>query len=132
MLGTAALFGAAFGILIERGQICFTSAFRDLWISGRATMTKAITLGMAVSSVATLVIILVYGLEPITKIAAPSTLIGGLLFGLGIVMAGGCETGMMYRLMEGQVVFLPVFIGNIVGATALAYAWDRLGYTICL
>ncbi|MNH89634.1 putative inner membrane protein [compost metagenome] len=127
MLGTAAIFGAAFGILIERGQICFTSAFRDLWISGRATMTKAIAVGMAVSSVATLIIILVYGLDPITKIAAPSTLIGGLLFGLGIVMAGGCETGMMYRLMEGQVVFLPVFIGNIIGTTALAYAWDHMG-----
>nr|WP_082926903.1 selenium metabolism membrane protein YedE/FdhT [Paenibacillus tuaregi] len=127
MLGTAALFGAAFGILIERGQICFTSAFRDLWISGRATMTKAIAVGMAVSSAATLVIILVYGLDPITKIAAPSTLVGGILFGLGIVMAGGCETGMMYRLMEGQVAFLPVFIGNIIGATALAYAWDHLG-----
>lgn len=127
MLGTAALFGAAFGILIERGQICFTSAFRDLWISGRATMTKAIAVGMAVSSAATLIVILVYGLDPITKIAAPSTFIGGLLFGLGIVMAGGCETGMMYRLMEGQVVFLPVFIGNIIGATALAYAWDHMG-----
>lgn len=127
MLGTAALFGAAFGILIERGQICFTSAFRDLWISGRATMTKAIAVGMAVSSVATLIVILVYGLDPITKIAAPSTFIGGLLFGLGIVMAGGCETGMMYRLMEGQVVFLPVFIGNIIGATSLAYAWDHMG-----
>ncbi len=127
MLGTAALFGAAFGILIERGQICFTSAFRDLWISGRATMTKAITLGMAVSSVVTLIIILVNGMDPVTKMAAPSTLIGGLLFGVGIVMAGGCETGMMYRLMEGQVVFLPVFIGNIIGATVLAYGWDHLG-----
>lgn len=127
MLGTAALFGAGFGILIERGQICFTSAFRDLWISGRATMTKAIAIGMAVSSIATLIIIVVYGLDPITKIAAPSTFIGGLLFGLGIVMAGGCETGMMYRLMEGQVVFLPVFVGNIIGATLLAYAWDHAG-----
>ncbi|QCT02912.1 protein of unknown function DUF395 YeeE/YedE [Paenibacillus algicola] len=127
MLGTAALFGAVFGILIERGQICFTSAFRDLWISGRATMTKAITLGMAVSAIATLIIILVAGLDPVTKLAAPSTLVGGLLFGLGIVMAGGCETGMMYRMMEGQIVFVPVFIGNILGATALAYSWDHLG-----
>lgn len=127
MLGVAALFGAGFGILIERGQICFTSAFRDLWISGRATMTKAIIVGMAVSSVATLAILLIYGMEPITKIAALSTLVGGLLFGVGIVMAGGCETGMMYRLMEGQIVFLPVFLGNVIGAGALAYAWDHLG-----
>ncbi|WP_050616320.1 selenium metabolism membrane protein YedE/FdhT [Bacillus testis] len=127
VLGIAALFGAAFGILIERGQICFTSAFRDLWVSGRATMTKAIAVGMFVSTIATFIIIMYYGLEPITKIAAPSTFIGGLLFGLGIVLAGGCETGMMYRMMEGQVLYVVVFIGNVIGATFLAYAWDHLG-----
>lgn len=126
LLGFAALFGAAFGILIERGQICFTSAFRDLWVSGRALMAKAIAAGMAISTLFTFFIIMYYGLEPVTKITAPSTLIGGILFGLGIVLAGGCETGMMYRLMEGQVVFIPVFVGNIVGATFLAYAWDHL------
>ena len=52
---------------------------------------------------------------------------GGVLFGLGIVIASGCETGMMYRLMEGQVLFLPVFAGNVIGATVLAYGWDNLG-----
>lgn len=127
LLGTAAIFGAIFGILIERGQICFTSAFRDLWLTGRGVMAKAIIIAMAVSSIITLFIILVYGMEPITQIAAPSTFIGGFLFGLGIVLASSCETGMMYRLMEGQVLYLSVFVGNIIGVTALAYAWDHLG-----
>ena len=126
-LGLGALFGLAFGILIERGQICFTAAFRDLFLVGRSLMAKAIIIGMAVSSVLTFIIISAYDLTPITQIAALSTLVGGALFGLGIVMASGCETGMMYRLMEGQVLFLPVFIGNIIGATFLAYAWDHLG-----
>ena len=127
LLGIAAIFGAAFGILIERGQICFTSAFRDLWVSGRATMTKAIAVGIAISTVFTFIVITIYGFEPITKIAAPSTFVGGVLFGLGIVLAGGCETGMMYRVMEGQVLYLFVFAGNIIGATFLAYGWDHLG-----
>lgn len=127
LLGLGALFGLAFGILIERGQICFTSAFRDLFLVGRSLMAKAIIGGMAISSIATFIIISTYGLTPITQIAALSTLIGGALFGLGIVMASGCETGMMYRLMEGQVLFLPVFVGNIIGATLLAYGWDHLG-----
>lgn len=127
MLGTAAIFGAFFGILIERGQICFTSAFRDLWISGRGVMAKAIIIAMAASSVATLIVISVYGIDPITQIAAPSTFVGGFLFGLGIVLASSCETGMMYRLMEGQILYLTVFVGNIIGVTVLAYAWDHLG-----
>lgn len=127
MLGFGALFGACFGILIERGQICFTSAFRDLWMMGRGKMAKAIIVGMAVSSVLTIIVISFYGVPPITQIAAVSTLIGGVLFGLGIVLASSCETGMMYRLMEGQVLYITVFVGNILGATFLAYAWDHLG-----
>ena len=119
LLALGALFGLAFGALIERGQICFTSAFRDLFLVGRSLMAKAIIVGMAIISVC--------DLTPVTQVAAPSTLVGGILFGLGIVMASGCETGMMYRLMEGQVLFLPVFVGNIIGATLLAYAWDHLG-----
>ncbi|MGB8955975.1 MAG: selenium metabolism membrane protein YedE/FdhT [Tumebacillaceae bacterium] len=126
LLGVAALFGAAFGLLIERGQICFTSAFRDLWISGRAVMTKAIAVGMIISVVLTFWY-LQHGMTAAIKVSAPSTLIGGVLFGLGIVLAGGCETGMMYRMMEGQVLFFVVGLGNLVGATFLAYAWDHLG-----
>lgn len=127
MLAIAAVFGAAFGILIERGQICFTSAFRDLWVSGRATMTKALAFGMAVATIVTFIFIVGFGYEPLIKITAISTFIGGLLFGLGIVLAGGCETGMMYRAMEGQILYIVVFIGNIIGATFLAYGWDHLG-----
>lgn len=127
LLAIAALFGAGFGILIERGQICFTSAFRDLWISGRAVMTKAIAVGMIISTILTFIIVMQPGIDPIIRVAAPSTLIGGLLFGIGIVMAGGCETGMMYRAMEGQVLFWVVGLGNVIGATILAYGWDHLG-----
>lgn len=126
LIAAAALFGAGFGILIERGQVCFTSAFRDLWVSGRATLTKAIAAGMIISTVVTFILIQ-SGMEAIIKVAAPSTFIGGLLFGIGIVLAGGCETGMMYRVMEGQVLFWSVFAGNIVGATFLAFSWDHLG-----
>ncbi len=50
-LGLAMLFGVGFGLLIERAQICFTSAFRDMWITGRTHMAKAIIIGMAVSAI---------------------------------------------------------------------------------
>jgi uncharacterized protein len=126
LLAVACIAGALFGILIERGQICFTSAFRDLWVSGRAVMSKAIPVGMIISVIITFFYIQ-NGSVAIIKMAAPSTAIGGLLFGFGIVLAGGCETGMMYRAMEGQLLFWVVGAGNIVGATALAYGWDHLG-----
>lgn len=126
ILAVACIAGALFGILIERGQICFTSAFRDLWISGRAVMSKAIAVGMMISVVITFFYIQ-SGSLALIKVAAPSTAIGGLLFGFGIVLAGGCETGMMYRAMEGQLLYWVVGAGNIIGATVLAYGWDHLG-----
>jgi uncharacterized membrane protein YedE/YeeE len=50
--------------------------------------------------------------------------IGGLLFGFGIVLAGGCETGWMYRAVEGQVHYWWGGLGNIIGATWLL-RWQR-------
>jgi uncharacterized protein len=124
-LGLAALFGVAFGLIVERAQICFTSAFRDLWLTGRTQMAKAILIGIAVSAIG------VYsytqrGVPPITEWAGPNVAIGGLLFGFGIVVAGGCETGWMCRAVEGQVHFWLVGAGSIIGGTLLAACWDSL------
>lgn len=102
--GFAMLCGLIFGLLIERAQICFTSVFRDLWVTGRAYMAKAIIFGI----------------------------IGGLLFGFGIVLAGGCETGWMYRSMEGQVHFMWGGVGNVAGSTLLAYLWDDIAPALAL
>ncbi|MBE2894401.1 selenium metabolism membrane protein YedE/FdhT [Spirabiliibacterium falconis] len=124
-LGFAMLAGVGFGLLIERAQICFTSAFRDLWLTGRGLMLKAIIYGMLISTIG-IFSYLQLGMTPKIMWAAPSALIGGLLFGFGIVLAGGCETGWMYRALEGQVHFVWVGIGNIIGSTALAAVWDDI------
>ncbi|MFN6882925.1 selenium metabolism membrane protein YedE/FdhT, partial [Proteus mirabilis] len=122
-LGFAMLGGIGFGILIERAQICFTSAFRDLWITGRTHMAKAIIIGMAVSAVGIFSYVQL-GAAPKIMWAGPNAVIGGLLFGFGIVLAGGCETGWMYRAVEGQIHFWWVGLGNVIGSTILAYYWD--------
>lgn len=124
-LGLAMLFGVGFGLLIERAQICFTSAFRDMWITGRTHMAKAIILGMAVSAIGIFSYVQL-GVEAKIMWAGPNAVIGGLLFGFGIVLAGGCETGWMYRAVEGQVHYWWVGLGNVIGSTLLAYFWDDL------
>ena len=124
-LGIAMLCGVGFGLLIERAQICFTSAFRDMWITGRTHMAKAIILGMAVSAIGIYSYVQL-GVPPKIMWAGPNAVIGGLLCGFGIVLAGGCETGWMYRAVEGQVHFWWVGLGNVLGSTLLAYYWDDL------
>ena len=131
VLGLACLFGLLFGGLIERAQICFTSAARDLWTTGRSSIAYGILLGMAVASIGTFAAI---GLGAAPKIfwMGPNAILGGLLFGIGIVVAGGCETGWMYRAMEGQVQFWVVGLGNVIGGTLVAVYWDELGGALAL
>jgi len=120
----AIIFGFGFGFLIQKGQICFTSAFRDLWLIGRANTAKALVWGMVVQTIITAVF-LAKGMPPkVIWWAGPGALLGGVLFGIGIVIAGGCETGWMYRTVEGQIQFWFVGVGNVIGATILTIGWD--------
>lgn len=118
-LGLAMLFGVG-RLLIERAQICFTSAFRDLWISGRAHMAKAIIFGMAVSAIGIFSYVQL-GVAPKIMWAGPNAVIGGLLFGFGIVLAGGCETGWMYRAVEVRAL--------LVGGPRQCHRFDHHGTT---
>lgn len=131
VLGMACLFGLLFGGLIERAQICFTSAARDLWTTGRTQAALGILLGMAAACVGTFAAIH-NGLPPKIFWMGPNAVIGGVLFGIGIVLAGGCETGWMYRSMEGQVHFWVVGVGNVIGGTLVAVFWDQLGTSLAL
>ena len=124
-LGMAMLFGAAFGLIIAKAQICFTSAFRDIFTTGRSELAIAIIVGMAVATLGVFTY-LNMGVAPKIFWTGPNVVIGGLLFGFGIVIAGGCECGWMYRAVEGQVHFWIVGVGNIIGATLLAFVWDDI------
>ncbi|AXH16287.1 selenium metabolism membrane protein YedE/FdhT [Malaciobacter mytili] len=128
-LGMAMLFGSAFGLAIAKAQICFTSAFRDIFTTGRSQLAKAIVIGMAVATLGVFSYIMM-GQPPKIMWAGPNTIIGGILFGFGIVLAGGCECGWMYRAVEGQVHFWIVGIGNVIGATLLAFVWDDLSLSL--
>ncbi len=128
-LGIAVLFGCAFGLLIAKAQICFTSAFRDIFTTGRNELAIAIVIGMAVSTIGVFSYIMI-GTPAKIMWAGPNAIIGGLLFGFGIVLAGGCECGWMYRAVEGQVHFWIVGIGNVIGATFLAFTWDSFSISL--
>ncbi|WP_419178230.1 selenium metabolism membrane protein YedE/FdhT [Arcobacter cloacae] len=128
-LGIAVLFGCAFGLLIAKAQICFTSAFRDIFTTGRNELAIAIIIGMAVSTIGVFSYIMI-GTPAKIMWAGPNAILGGLLFGFGIVLAGGCECGWMYRAVEGQIHFWIVGIGNVIGATFLAFTWDSFSISL--
>lgn len=127
-LGIWMLIGVGFGLIIERGRICFTSAFRELWITRQGDMARALATSMAVAAVG--IALLSAGNEKLVaraEWASPGVLLGGLIFGVGIVLAGGCETGWMYRSTQGYVQLWMAGLGTVVGTTLLAWGWEHWG-----
>ena len=53
-----------------------------------------------------------------------STIIGGVLFGIGMVIAGGCVSGSLYRIGEGYIASLFSILGVITGLSVLSLSWN--------
>ncbi len=96
--------GLVFGFLLQRGQFCFVCGFRDLAQKREPRFLIAVLLAVAIQSVGLL------GLQSVGEISLPAeqmpwmaTLLGGVLFGVGIALARCCGSGSWFRTGEGAV-----------------------------
>jgi uncharacterized membrane protein YedE/YeeE len=127
------VFGLAFGFVLQRARFCFASAFRDIFLLGHARNMKGLLLGLAVASIgfgivmARQVPMTSLGIYPPSAHVLPigiHTVLGGLLFGIGMVVAGGCVSGSLYRMGEGYVASWVAFAGVMGGLLVSAYTWN--------
>ncbi|HLF50645.1 MAG TPA: YeeE/YedE thiosulfate transporter family protein [Methylomirabilota bacterium] len=100
------LFGVAFGVIFQRSRFCLVRAFREPFMTGEADHTRAAALALAVSTIG-FTILKVTDLKDKSEWVFPGfwagALAGGVLFGLGMVLAGGCGAGSIWRAGEGHV-----------------------------
>lgn len=129
------LTGVAFGFILQRSRFCFTASMRDPYLTGSASVTKAVLIAFAVTSIAFTAI--KYGYQanglpiPGQSYVAPisvATGVGAFLFGIGMVIAGGCASGTLMRVGEGflmQIISFAFFIvGSLLGAYNYGW-WER-------
>jgi uncharacterized membrane protein YedE/YeeE len=126
---TAVALGGALGFVLQRGRFCLNSAFRDIIFIKDMTMFRAYLLAVVVAIVGANFLeemrllttvsaqtgeTVSYGLLRQNFMPA-AHIIGGFLFGMGIVLAGGCASGIVYRMGEGQVAAIVATIGFFFG-----------------
>lgn len=158
------LTGLALGYILTRSRFGYAGGVKRIWMTGEGSLTKALVISFALASIGAA------GLHwaaaqggAVAAFAAgdgdsviPGTqnavfiglglIVGGLLFGAGMIMAGGCASGTLSDFGEGMVrvaFSLPMFVvGSIVGVwmdfefakTSLSevgghvYLPDSLGY----
>ena len=81
-------------------------AFREPFMTGDAEHTRAAALALVISTLG-FAILKFTDLkdkgEWVLPAAGAGALLGGLIFGIGMVLAGGCGSGSIWRVGEGQV-----------------------------
>ncbi|HOL53508.1 MAG TPA: YeeE/YedE family protein [Coprothermobacter proteolyticus] len=99
------IVGLLFGFLLQRSRMCFNSAIRDVryfkdnWLWKQGLMAIAVeTIGFQLMAA-----LGVIKLNPSAFIPA-AQIVGGFAFGMGMVLAGGCASGVTYRIGEGNAV----------------------------
>lgn len=102
---TGLLCGFLFGFVLQRGRFCITGAFRDMYVTKNNKMFIALLIAITVQSVGFFLLneIGMLNVAPAENFAPIAVLIGAFVFGIGIVLAGGCATGTWYRAGEGLI-----------------------------
>jgi hypothetical protein len=124
---TGLFVGIAFGFVLQRGRFCMNSAFRDVVTLKDYTLLKSV-------GAALLVMLIGFALMNATGVIAlnpkPLTwganLLGSFIFGIGMVIAGGCASGITYRVGEGMVGAMTAVLGLAIGGylTAAGFLAD--------
>ncbi len=104
-MGGLLFFGFLIGIVMQRGRFCFANSFREPFMTGDGSMMRAVMISLMFYVSATAVIKWAYIQPPESGIYHPyfGTLIGGVIFGFGMLLAGGCASGTLWRMGEGHL-----------------------------
>lgn len=103
-------FGLIYGLLLQYGRFCMASAVRDLFAVGVPRMAVGVMIAVALYSLTAAAVTLA-GFS--TFYAHPlgwHILIGGTIFGFGIIFTGGCASSSLYKSGEGNVGAMLVLV----------------------
>ncbi|MDD3617765.1 MAG: YeeE/YedE thiosulfate transporter family protein [Desulfobulbaceae bacterium] len=108
------LIAVGLGYTMQRGRWCMVQGFREPHMTGNGTMAKSVALSICIVAIGAAVLkyevpVRAEGeavLAPINYVRGTfgwGGVFGGFVFGLGAMLAGGCGTGTLWRVGEGQL-----------------------------
>jgi uncharacterized membrane protein YedE/YeeE len=128
--GIFLLFGATFGVIFQRSRFCLVRAFREPFMTGDGEHTRAAALAVVVSMLGFTILKftdLKDKAEWVFPAAGVGALAGGLLFGIGMTIGGGCGAGSIWRAGEGQVKLWAAVVCFALGGSLTRLLLTRAG-----
>ena len=98
------IVGSLLGFVMQRTRFCLTGGFRDMYVQKNNKMFYALLIAISIQAIG-LYVLTSLGVITIDNGTFPvvGTIVGSFIFGIGIVLAGGCATGTWYRAGEGLI-----------------------------
>ena len=122
------LFGLTFGFVLSKAGFCMTASFRDLFTTGGGRLARGSIVAIAVAMLGFSILVATGAREPFVLPVGWHTLVGGFIFGLGMVLAGGCATGTLFRVGEGNVQFMFALLGAVISAPLFLLLLNKTGF----
>lgn len=127
------LFGIIFGCILQHFGSCFVSSASDPILTGSTAQLRGILIGILTASLGITVFKYLswgeFDYMSVTAISIP-LIVGAFLFGIGMVVAGCCASGMFVRLAEGYTTHLItiacVIAGYLFSTTHYESIWAPL------
>lgn len=124
------LAGFAIGFVLHRSRFCFSRVFREPFMTGEGEMTKAMILAIALGAPVAATLIAKGSIDP--YLAIPSrfwlgSMLGGLVFGVGMIFAGGCASGSLWRVGEGHLKLVVAVLFFAWGGSIASAVLGRVG-----
>ncbi len=122
--GTIFALSLLAGILVHRGHFCTMGAISDWVVMRDATRLRQWALAVAVATAGFGLMAWLGWISPLSTIYASSqlawlsALLGGAMFGIGMVLASGCSSKSLVRLAAGNLKSLVVLLAMAVSALA--------------
>ena len=123
-----AILGLVIGIVLQRSRFCIVRAFREPFMTGESEAPVGVMAALIVGIIG-FTVIKYMGVGTSTPGAARAlamtwiyphfwvrAIIGGVIFGLGMTVAGGCAVGTLWRAGEGHIKLWCAAIGFLLFA----------------
>jgi uncharacterized membrane protein YedE/YeeE len=119
---TAIPIGFLFGFFMERSDLCGASAFSEVVVmkdTGKLWgFWVAIATSMAVFALGAAIGVIKLSPKPLLW---ASYLLGGTIFGVGTVLAGGCISGCLFKAGQGNLNSMAALVAMPIGMASVAY-----------
>jgi uncharacterized protein len=128
------LAGAAFGMVLQRSRFCFFCILREFFEDRDGRGLLGIVLALFIGGAGYIVLFGAWvesdaGWLPDRAHIGPTSwalVLGGLLFGWGMVLSGSCISAHLYRLGEGSLLAPVALVGVVIGFGFGFLAWNWL------